>query len=373
MATILTEALSPLSFARNPLVVTFYNDEIAPSERTESVSVEIEVWVELVYNSGTFTKISEFCNPYNMSSEEAKFNISRSLLSCFNPSLPPVNNSTLTPITGIVKKFKILARDVVGGIPEESFTQTAVFHALMGGTNKSTGELPLSDKPYILLMKRSSQRRIHINELLHLEFLPLESGTPTLEITWTTATTSGVTEIILPAVTQYEPQSINVNLLDRSLIKTMTIRILGFTLPSLETISMIQVSYEKESMRTLIYRNSLGGMETIAMIGINEIKSTTKSDLFETEEAQTFSTSEGNSFAFNQSITQSYLFRTGFLSYYDKIMLFDMPLRNEAYLLWGEEFRKLYIQPGTFLYSRDKEDLHQAEFQARLAYDDHSI
>ena len=372
MPTVLTQPLPALNFARNPIIASFTNNTTAPSARTESVSVEIQVWVEPIYNSGTFVLQSEFSNPYNIASGQASFNISRAILPTFNNLVPNATNENFYTISGIVKRFKLRARDVVGGIPEGSFTETAIFHAIHAGTSKEEGEKDLSDLAYVFLATRKTNKRIHLDEKIHIEFLPLVSGNASINVNFTTFNSSDTFTMGTTAVTAFVPQGINVPLPNRSAIKTFSVEIIGLA-GSRDIMEFEQVTYPVFKFRQLFYRNSMGGFETLGLIGLNEFQSTTKSDIFETEESVNPSVSFGNSIAFNQRTTETFILRSGFLSPEDIKKCIDLPLRNEAFLFEDNLMKKLFIQPGTFKTFKDRENLFSLDFQARLAYSNHSI
>lgn len=372
MPTILSTPLPALNFARNKVIAEFYNNTTAPSSRSELPSAEIQIWIENTYNSGTFSLVSELVNPYNLNTESVKFNLSKALLSCFSPSLPDMGNSGIQPFPGVVKRFLLKARDIVSGIPEGDFTETATFHALFAGTSIENGSPDLSGKAYVFLSTRKQNRRVHNSEILNIQFLPLTNGTPTVTITsYTNASTSTI-DVVGSPVTAYQAQSLLLEIPNRENLKKIEVTISGLS-GTTETLVFESVSHFSEDPRQLFYLNSMGGFESVSLMGKSEFSTSIQADIFEQEPSSQMTPDTGNSIAFNQSLTETMIIQAGIFKRADLKNCMDIPLRNLVWLYENSTFKKIIISPETYSTNKIGEDIHSLSMKARFAYSNHSI
>ncbi|MFN3802456.1 hypothetical protein, partial [Belliella pelovolcani] len=132
MPTLPIFAIPPISPVRNPLLVAF-QDAAAPASANEEITlIEVLIEVEDVLNSNQWRRVGELLNPYG-ADDSGSVLIHRALMGTLKASPPDLTALGLQEKNGIIKRYRLLARDVVGGNPSGGFTTTSIAHAWLAG------------------------------------------------------------------------------------------------------------------------------------------------------------------------------------------------------------------------------------------------
>lgn len=372
MATSLTSPLPAIHPVLDPLIVSLADAGAPASGRTGQSQCEVQIEVEDVLNSGTYRLIGELLNPYDYTTDTAKAVINKALQGVLTYFLPNLTVSGSQAMPGPVKRYRLKARDVVDGVAQGSLVATDPGRAWLAGQSYTAqGTNLLTGKAYLFLTTRSLSRRLHPQEKIHLQILPVVSGTPTIRIKATfTDGTNQTDTVTLSAATALVPFAVNVTLPTYSkTAKTIEIDITGLT-GTAEKLTYTLISNPTPFFRQLFYANSLGGLDHLGLSGKNEEINTPTGELFEAQEYPSANGQRGNSRSFNQRATDSLTLRTGYLSEAEARSLRDLMLRNEAWMVEGSSFRKIIISNATWTVHADDQYLHALEFTARYAWDE---
>lgn len=380
MPTSLTSPLPSIHPVLDPLIVSLADAEAPASGRAGQSQAEVQIEIEDVLNSDSWRLIGEILTPYDYTSDTAKVIIHKALQGALNPDNPEgILSNVLTEITGILKRYRLKVRDVVDGVPVGAFATLEPAIAWQAGRSVQVGTFnPLAGRAYLLLSRRPTARRIHPDEPIIVQFLALESSADAgvlLNVVNTDGTTDSyrfagepiqanrVYAIALPA-----PK----NLTKPAAKVTLSIDASEFTGTKPAQV-FTTIAKPTPFRQQLYFRNSYGGWDSIACTGKNEEFSSATSETFEGQEygyaAPSGGVVGGNVRAFNQRATDSFVFRTGYLSRAEHAALRDLLLRNEAYHLPGATLYKLIITNATFRVHADDEYLYSTEITARYAFD----
>ncbi len=372
MATALTSPLPPIHPVLDPLIVSLADPGAPASGRDGQSQVEVQIEVEDTLDSGTWRLIGELLNPYDYTSDTAKVVIHKALQGALSYFLPNLTVSGSQSVTGPVKRYRLKARDVIDGTPDGSLVSTDPGRAWLAGQSYLLqGSDLTSGKAYLFLSTRSASRRLHPQEKIHLQVLPIVSGTPTVRIkAFFTDGTDQTDTIGLSAATAYRPFGVNIFLPTYAkTVRTIDIDITGLT-GTAEKLTYSLISRPTPYFRQLFYANSLGGLDHIALTGKCEEGNTPTGEVFEAQEYPASNGQRGNSRAFNQRATDSLILRTGYMSEAEKRSLRDLTLRNEVWILDGTALRKLILANASWTVKADDQYLHSLELTARYAWDE---
>lgn len=376
MATALVTPLPSIHPVLDPLIVSLADSGDPASGRDGQSMVEVQIEVEDTLDSGTWRLIGELLNPYDYTTDEAKVVLNKTLQGALRPDNPTdILANTLTEITGILKRYRLKVRDVVDGVPVGSFATLDPAFAWEAGRRVQFGEFtPLTGKSYLLLSARPTNRRIHPSEPVVVQFLALESSTDA----------DVVLNVIYDDDTTEELRFAGVPITANRVYAFATAAPKNFTKPAAKiTLSVdaaeftgtkptqVYTTITKPTpwLQLLYFRNSLGGWDSIACSGKTEEFSTATGEVFEAQEYPATDGQTGNSRVFNQRATDSFVFRTGWMSKEEHAAMRDLLLRNEAYHYQNTKLWKLIITNSTFKVHADDEYLYATEITARYAFD----
>lgn len=380
MATSLTSPLPSIHPVLDPLIVSLADPGDPASARTGQSQCEVQIEIEDVLDSDSWRLIGELLNPYDYSTDTAKAVIHKALQGALNPDNPEdILSNTLTEITGILKRYRLKARDVVDGIPIGAFATLDPAIAWQAGRRVQFDFFnPLTGKAYLFLSSRPTQRRIHPDEPLVLQFLALESSADAdvvLNVIYTDGTTEEqryagvpITANRVYAFTAPAPK----NFTKPAAKITVSVDAAEFT-GTKPTQVYTTITKPTPWLQLLYFRNSLGGWDSIACMGKSEELSTATGEVFEGQEYSYDALGPlqggGNVRTFNQRATDSFVFRTGYMSQAEHEAMRDLLLRNEAYHYQNTKLWKLIITNSTFRVKVDDEFLYATEITARYAFD----
>jgi hypothetical protein len=372
MATSLTSPLPSIHPILDPLIVSLADPGDPASGRDGQSSCEVQIEVEDVLNSGNWRLIGELLNPYNYDTDTAQAVIHKALQGALTYFLPNLTIPGAQAMPGPVKRYRLKARDVVDGIPDGSLVATDPGRAwLAGQAYVAHGTDLLSGRAYLFLTTRSLLRRLHPQEKIHLQVLPVSSGTPTVRIKALFTDGTDQTDTVgLGAAAALVPFAVNISIPAYSkTAHTIEIDITGLS-GTAEKLTYRLISRPGPWFRQIFYANSLGGLDHLALTGKCEEIHTPTGEFFEAQEYPLANGQRGNSRAFNQRATDSILLRTGFMSQAEKISLRDLTLRNELWILEGNALRKLILTNAQWSPKSDDNYLHALELTARYSWDE---
>lgn len=372
MATSLTSALPSIHPVLDPLAVSLQDAADPASDREGQSSVEVQLEVEDTLDSGTWRLIGEFLNPYDYTTDTAKAVIHKALQGALSHFLPSLTASGAQAMTGVIKRYRLQARDVVDGEAIGSLTATDPGRAWLAGQSYTAqGNDLLTGKAYLFLTTRSLTRRLHPQEKIHLQVLPVVSGTPTVRIkAYFTDGTDQTDNEVLSAATALVPFAVNITLPTYAeTVSYIEIDLTGLT-GTAEKLTYRLISKPTPWFRQLFYANSLGGLDHLAFTGKCEELNNPTAEIFEAQEYPVSNGQLGNSRAFNQRATDSLILRTGYMSEAEARSLRDLTLRNEAWIVDGTSLRKLILSSGQWSPKADDVYLHALELTARYAWDE---
>lgn len=372
MATTLNSPLPSIHPVLDPLIVSLADASDPASGRDGQSQVEVQIEVEDVLNSDSWRLIGELLNPYDYTTDTAKAVIHKALQGALTYFLPSLTATGSQAMPGPVKRYRLKARDVVDGIGVGELEATDPGRAWLAGQSYTRqGTDLLSGKAYLFLTTRSMDRRLHPQEIIHLQVLPVSSGTPSVRIKAIfTDGTDQTDSVTLSAATALVPFAVNVALPTYSkTAQSLEIDLTGLTGVA-EKLTYRLISRPTPFFRQLFYANSLGGLDHLALTGKCEEINTPSGEIFEAQEFPAANGQLGNSRAFNQRATDSLILRTGYLSQAEMRSLRDLTLRNEAWILEGSALRKIILANAQWTPKQDDQYLHGLELTARYAWDE---
>jgi len=371
MATQLTAALPTIHPVLDPLIVSLADPGAPASGRTAQSLVEVQLEVEDVLNSDEWRRIGEYLNPYDYTTDTAKVTLHKELQGALKHFIPNLSVSGSQATTGIVKRYRIAARDVVDGEAQGSFNTSSPGLAWLAGNQYTQiGTDLTTGKAYLFLSTRSTTRRLHPSERIHLQVLPITSGTPTVRIkAFFTDGTDQTDTVGLSAATALVPFAVNITLPSYAkTVSTIDIDITGLT-GTAQKLTYKLIAKPGPYLTQLFFANSLGGLEPIGFTGKTEEINTPTSEIFQAQEYPPTSAQRGNHSAFNQRAVDSLILRSGYLSKAELLSLRDMTLRNQVYILRNNELQKIILTPDSIRLTKQGEFLHSMQFTARFAFD----
>lgn len=372
MATELTSPLPSIHPVLDPLIVHMADPGAPASGRTGQSQAEIQIEVEDTLDSDEWSLIGELLNPYDYTTDTAAAVIHKALQGALTYFLPNLTVSGSQAMPGPVKRYRLKLRDVVDGDPEGSFVATDPGRAWLAGQSYTKHGTDLTDgKAYLFLTTRSLIRRLHPQEKIHLQVLPISAGTPTVRIkAFFTDGTDQTDNVVLSAATALVPFAVNITLPTYAkTAQTIEIDLTGLT-GTAEKLTYKLISKPSAYFRQLFFANSLGGLDHLALTGKCEEIHTSTGEIFEAQEYPAANGQQGNSRAFNQRATDSLILRSGYLTDQELASLRDLTLRNEAWLLDGTSLRKIILNNASWKVKEDDNFLHALEVTARYAWEE---
>lgn len=366
----LTSPLPPIHPVRETLQATFADPSALASSRVGICEIEVLLEIEDVYNSNSWRVIGEYLNPYDYSTNTAKVTIHKALQGALTVSIPNFSVQGAQNTQGIIKRYRLRARDIVDGVPDSAFMATDPFIAWLAGNEYTReGQSLIAGKAYLFLTTRPLERKYHPSEKIHLQILPISSGTPTIRGRAVFEDGTDQTfQVTTGAVTPYIP--FGVNMFPPAFEKQVTkieFDITGLT-GTAEKLTYKLISNPGPHFRQLFYLNSLGGLESLPLTGKCEETNENTGEVFEGQIYPPSNAQTGTSRAFNQAAQDGMILRTGFMSLADRKAIRDLTLRNDVYLLEGNSLRKMILTNATYTITKDGEYLNSAELTARFAY-----
>lgn len=371
MPTSPISALPAISLVRDPLQILFQDAGNLASNNVDFTELEVQVEVEDTYASNEWRRVGEMLNPYGVN-DIAGALIHRALMGALSPTPPDLSTSTVQEINGLIKKYRLRARDVVGGEPAGTFNNSDPAHAWLAGRSYLDFDTDiLTGKAYYFLTSKPTTRRYHSQEKIFLYLLPLVSGTATLRaiITFTDGTTQSDTAKTFGSVSPYRPKYLVYTLpAVAKVIDYIEFDITGLT-GTAEKLTYKLISNPGPYHQTLVYLNSLGGYDSFPLIGKTEETHTDSGEIFDGVLFPPLNAQAGNLQSINQRSVEGFTLRTGWINLQERQALKDLTLRNEAYLVEGTKLKKLLISNAAYQIRKDGEFLYSLEFQARYAYE----
>lgn len=370
MPTLPISAIPPISPVRDPLLVAFQDAAALASANEEITLIEVLIEVEDVFNSNQWRRVGELLNPYG-ADDTASVLIHRVLMGVLKGTVPDFTTTTAQSIEGLIKKYRLLARDVIGGDPAGAFTTTATAHSWLAGSEYPDYGIDLDGKAYLFLTTKPLNRHFHPLEKIVLYMLPLVGGVATLQaiITFTDGTTQSDTTKNFGTVEIYRPKYLVYTIPEVA----KTIAKIEFDITGLagtaEKLTYKLISRPSPYFRQLIYLNSLGGFDSVPLIGKTQESETFTGDAFEAQQFPGTDSAEGNFKTFNQRSNKEFVLRTGWITKLQRDALSDMMLINQVYLLEGTKLRKILISNASHQISQDGQFLYSLEIQARFTHD----
>ncbi len=376
MPTTPLDPLSAIYAVRDPVQVLFQDPDNLASDNEDPTELELQVEVEETYGSGAYARVGEFLNPYS-SADTAAALINRPLLGSLKASPPDLTLSGWQPYVGIVKRFRLRARDLVGGAATVGFEISNPAHAWLAGKDyRSQGADTLIGKAYLFLSTKPLDRRYHPSERIILFLLPLVNGPYVLRARrfFTDGSDSMDESHSLGLIPAFRPWYLvyDIPVLPAKQISRIEFDMVG-PAGTKEMLIYRPIAKPGPYFKQLIYLNSLGGFDSVALMGKSEESHTDSGEVFESLPFPSTATQEGNFQTFNQKQFQSFVLRTGWITLPERRALMDLTLRNEAYLVEGTSQRKILITNASYITRRDGEFLYAMEFQARFAHDNHAL
>lgn len=369
MAATLVSALPDIAPVRDILRAVFA-DAADPASGREGISeLEAQLEVEDIYGSGSYRRIGEFLNPYDYDSDIASVYLHRALLGTLAFERPSLAYGSVFAMDKLVKRYRVLSRDLVDGEPDSEFVTSSAFHAWMAGKNFVNNQTSLTEGyAYLFLSTRPVTRRYFPGERVLVYILPLAAGSASLKITYTDlgGTVTESTES-LDSLSQYRPVYLNY-FPETDGIASFKLEVTGLTgtAPALT----YQVVRERPLyFAQLIYGNSLGGFDSLPMTGKLSHSNQPSGEMIETALDPDHDGQDGNYRAFNQKATDTLVLRTGYMPLDERRALRDMALHNEVYIIQADKLRKLLLENVEHLVSMDGNYLYAAEFNACYAFD----
>lgn len=370
MATTLTSPLPSIHPVYDPLIVSLQDGADLASDREGQSQVEVLLEIEDTLGSDEWRVISEILNPYDYTTDLAKAVLNKALEGALSPFIPDLTDPDAQVMSGPIKRFRIQARDYVDGEAQGELTASAAGRAwLAGNSYVNKGTDLLTGKAYLFLTTRSLTRRLHPSESIHLQVLPVSSGTPTIRIKayFTDGTDQTDTTALDPA-TALVPFAYNVTIpAYAKTVQTIEIDITGLTGVA-EKLTYKLISNPSPYFRQLFYCNSLGGLDHLPLTGKSQEINTTSGEVFEAQEYPPINAQVGNFKAFNTRSSDSFVLRTGYMTQDEINSLRDLTLRNEVWLKEGTTLRKLILNNSSWKVLEDGNFLHALEFTCRFAW-----
>lgn len=371
MPTTPISSLPSISLVRDPLQVFFQDSGNLASNNEEPTELEVQIEIEDIYGSNNWRRVGEILNPYGPDNLAGAL-IHRALQGALKATAPNIAASGLQFRSGICKRYRLRARDVVGGIPSGAFADTGPAHAWLAGQSyRNSSNDFVGSRAFRFLSTQGSPRYFHPSQRIYIEFITFLAATDANLIitayyedntTEEFTTNLGVLAafhaygIRIPTPAWAKP------------LRYFMIALDGFIGGSMETINCF---YTKPSQfaQEIFYLNSLGGYENFVFTGKTEESNTETGEVFEGQLLPPLTAQEGNFMAFNQRSTEGFTLRSGWINEKQRRALKDLTLRNEAYLVQGNQLLRLLISNASYQVRKDGEFLYSLEFQARFAYE----
>lgn len=377
MALALSSPLPAFHPVLNPLIVSFQDPLDLASDRLGNSLIEVQLEIEDVFGSDSWRLIGEFLNPYDYDTDVAKVVLNNALTGVFATDPSPILSATITEIPGVMKRYRVKARDVVDGIPVGEFAIVGTSFAWNAGSKYILQDTDIiGNRSYYFLSVRPAIRRIHPDEPISIQFVVFNSSPDVCTLNATLTYTDDTVENIdypLPVLVAGKAYTIllpNPGSGFAKPVKKILYGITGIFDTSNESAILNTIVNPSPWYKLVYFKNSLGGWESIACMGKSEEFSTASGEVFEAQEYPVTEAKTGNTRSYNQRATDSFVFRTGWMPKAEHTAMRDLLLRNEAYHYSGSKLLKLVISNSAFKVHADDEYLFATEFTARYAYEE---
>ncbi|PRY90557.1 hypothetical protein [Mongoliibacter ruber] len=334
--------------------------------------IECILEVERTFGEADWEAVAEYLNPFDQTTEEAAVVINRALIGALKATPPHPSVSGVQPIANSILQYRLRYRLVIDGEGAESYTTSSTALAWLAGSSYLDNGIDLTGKAYLFQTTKPLSRHYSQNEKILLSILPLSTGTATLAATINfTDGTDQAGNVALGALTANRPVAIYYGI--PAVAKT--IANIEFTITGL-TGTAEKLTYKlisRPAKAQLIYANSLGGFDTLALLGKNESNHTDDGQVFEGQLLDPTAFDEGNFESFNQSSSDSFVLRSGFMGLKEREALKDLTLRNQAYLMDALDLRKLVIENASYQLAKDRDFFYSLTISARFAHINHAL
>lgn len=353
------------------MVRDFVRLSLEPSiPETGLVEMEGTLEVEKNFESGTFSAITQYINPYLYDLERVDFYVNRALLGMLKYQRPNLSLTTGTETAAaLLYRYRLRYRLLVDGVQDGSEAVTSARHAWMAGKPYTYPDLDVWEgKAYLWLTTRPLTRTICPVEKNIVYVLPLEDGTYILEETKTYANGSTATTLrSLGVQTQYRAFSFAYELpADWEDVSEISLRLAGRELAA-EVLRLRPRPNPRYAVQVL-YGNSLGGFDSLCLGGKMERYSEPFGEVLERDLQPDHDRQEGTLESYNQGSFDSLILRTGYLDLAEKLALKDMALRNHTYLVQGNQLLRVVLEQAETLDQKDAEYIHGLTYRARVAH-----
>jgi len=381
MPTDIQSTLPDLHPIYNPLVIQLADGAAPASANVGTTTCEIQVEVEDILDSDVWRMVAEYLNPYDYTTDRASVSIHKALQSAFTPNPAPLTENTPQVVPGIIKRYRLLARDLIDGVSSGGFQASGSGYAWQAGnrSNNLTRDR-ITGNSYIFLSRMPSARRIAKREDISLQILCLQAASGAGIAVTSTLPDGSTTSLTFPLgdLAQYRVYSFTIpgpsGTAANPIRMQVSIAAAGFSAAT-PSITYTTTPNPSPWSEELFMRNSLGGWDKIYCTGKSQSAQAFASEVFE---AQAYpdpmgAAGRGSSRSFNQRANQQLILRTGFYSLSEHRAMMDLILRNEAYLINGNQLLPLIITNSSEVEDTDGSYLHACELTARYAYDNHAL
>jgi hypothetical protein len=296
------------------------------------------------------------------------------------PSLTAVG---LQPLPGLTTRYRLQARDIIGGSPTGDFAVTDPAWAWLAGRSYTDqdksyskgAEYSFGQRAFKFLLTDDDPRFLQIGQRIHVEFLTFMAGTE-IKLMINANYTDTTTELFETSLGNLEEgKGYYINVPTPAWTKELshfTLGLGGFFGAAQEVITC---RYKKASpyKKEVFYRNSMGGFQNFIFGGKTEESHSESGEILDPISYPSEDGTKGQSLVFNQRSQDSMILRSGWISLAERLALKDMLLHNQAYLVVGSQLRKLIITNATHQTRKDGEFLYAIEIQARFTYENTAL
>jgi hypothetical protein len=289
----------------------------------------------------------------------------------------------LQPLPGLTARYRLLARDIIGGMASGGFAVTDPAWAWLAGRSYTDqdksyskgAEYSFGQRAFKFLLTDDDPRYLQIGQRIHVEFLCFQAGTD-IKLRINANYTDATTELFETSLGNLEEgKGYYINAPTPAWTKELshfTIGLGGFFGAASEVITC---RYKKPSpyKKEVFYRNSMGGFQNFIFGGKTEESHSQSGDILDQVSYPPEDGTKGQSLVFNQRSQDSMILRSGWISLAERLALKDMLLHNQAYLVIGSQLRKLIITNASHQTRKDGEYLYALEIQARFAYENTAL
>jgi hypothetical protein len=375
MATALISPLPHFHPILNPLLAKLQDPDNLATDNEEPTELEVQLEVEDEPFSGEWRRIAEFLNPYSLD-DTGSVLLHRALHGILDTAPPSLTSVGLQPLPGLTARYRLQARDIIGGVATDGFTPTDPAWAWLAGRSYTDQGTSYSvGRAYKFLRTDDSPRYIQLGQRLHVEFISFiacEAAILRVRAQYTDDTEEEF-DIEIGAVEEGKGYYFNLPtpVWTKELLR-FYISLSGYIGASMESM----LFYYKKATRyqqEIFYRNSMGGFQNFIFGGKTEENHTESGEILDQVIFPPEDATIGHSLVFNQRSQDSIVLRSGWITLPERLALKDMLLHNQAYLVVGSQLRKLIITNATHQTRKDGEYLYALEIQARFAYENTAL